>query len=253
MFTLAILNQKGGSGKTTTAVNLAAAFARSGRDTVVLDLDPQAHATLHLGVDPRGLPGTCHNVLSQRTPISELLVRVSDNLRILPSHIALSASEGDLARDYAGALVLRQAIQVFRTVEAKPLLVIDAPPTLGMLAINSLVAATHILVPVAAEFLALEGMSQLLRTLEELKARLDHDPKVLGLLMTRYDGRKKLCVEVHDRMTRLERPVFETIIRENVRLSEAPSHGQSIFDYDAASYGSADYQALFEEITRNGF
>lgn len=253
MHTLAILNQKGGSGKTTTAVNLAAAFARAGHDTVVLDLDPQAHATLHLGVDPRGLPGTVHNVLSQGQAIADLLVPVGPNLRILPSHIALSASEGDLARDYAGALVLRQAIQTLRRTQATPLLVIDAPPTLGMLAINSLVAATHILVPVAAEFLALEGMSQLLRTLKELSSRLDHNPKVLGLLMTRYDGRKNLCVEVHARMKTLGLPVFETIIRENVRLSEAPSHGKSIFDYDPTAYGSIDYQSLYDEVSHNGF
>ena len=116
-----------------------------------------------------------------------------------------------------------------------------------------MVAATDILVPVAAEFLALEGMSQLLRTLDELRRRLDHDPKVLGLLMTRFDGRKRLCVEVHERMKGLGLPVFETIIRENVRLSEAPSHGKSIFEYDASSYGSADYQSLFEEITRHDF
>lgn len=252
MRTLAVLNQKGGSGKTTTAVNLAAAFARAGRSTVLLDLDPQAHATLHLGVDPTARPGTTYDVLSHSVPISELLAPVSDNLHLLPSHIALSGSEGDLARDYAGAMVLRQAIQAYRRSAPEPLILIDAPPTLGMLAINSLVAATDILVPVAAEFLALEGMAQLMRTLAELSNRLDHNPKVLGLVLTRYDGRKKLCVEVHERMKNLELPVFTTIIRENVRLSEAPSHGKSIFDYDANSYGAWDYQALFEEVSNHG-
>ena len=157
MRTLAILNQKGGSGKTTTAVNLSAAFARAGRPTVLLDLDPQAHATLHLGIDPRELAGTAHSVLSDGRAIADLLVDVSPQLRLLPSHIALSASEGDLARDYAGALVLRQALQVLRK-SYDGLVIIDAPPTLGMLAINSLVAATHLLVPVAAEFLALSSI-----------------------------------------------------------------------------------------------
>lgn len=245
MITIALLNQKGGTGKTTTAVNLAASLARLGQRICLLDLDPQANATIHLGVDPTALSRSTYDLLM--TPAigpRDCLHEVTEHLSLIPARIQLSAAELELVARMGREHILRNKLT---RLEDTDVVVIDCPPSLGMLSINALCACDMVIIPVQAEYFALEGLSQLLHTIELVRTNLGRPIRIGGILLTQYDARKTLSRQVLDRVKEFEAPVFETVIRDNVRLAEAPATGLDIFRYNPDCYGAQDYLALAKE------
>ena len=258
MRSIAVINQKGGVGKTTTAVNLSAALADAGKRVCVLDLDPQAHASLHLGVTATGAVPTIYDVLCGNASIADARVTVSDYLSVVPSNIDLAAAEMELAGEVGRELILRDAL----AADSQPFdyLVLDCPPSLGVLTINALVAVEEVFLPLQPHFLALHGLSKLLRTVEVVSKRLNNRLRLSGVILCMYDSTTRLAAEVSSDVeaffstTTTENHVhtgaqfFDSKIRRNIRLAEAPSFGQSIFEYAPDSNGAADYRALANEV-----
>ncbi|MBX3415927.1 MAG: ParA family protein [Pirellulales bacterium] len=258
MRTIAIINQKGGVGKTTTSVNLSAALSALGRRVCVLDLDPQAHATLHLGIAPGRDDRSIYDVLTGSASLADVRCRVSDQLWVVGSHIDLAAAEVELAGVVGREMILRDKLRDDR--EDFDLLLVDCPPSLGVLTLNALSAVDEVIIPLQPHFLALHGLGKLLETVELVRQRINPRLRVTGIVLCMYDGATKLAAEVgqdiedflaHGREQRSpwsQAVLFQTRIRKNIRLAEAPSFGQSIFDYAADSNGAADYLALAHEI-----
>lgn len=260
---VAIINQKGGVGKTTTTVNLGAALARSGSRVLLLDLDPQGHLGLHLGVDvPEGDP-TIYDVLTDELPVRKAIVNVGERLDVVPSNIDLAAAESELVSVLGREVLLRDALE---TVEADyDYLLIDCPPSLGVLTINALVATSEVLIPLQAQFFALQGFSKLLdKTVRLVRQRINPALEVLGVVLCMHEKQTRLSGEVvADIRDFLEASrgapvawanakVFDTCVRRNVKLAEATSFGQSVLDYDPNSNGAKDYQNLAAEIFGGG-
>lgn len=252
MRTIAIANQKGGCGKTTTAVNLAAAFAQAGRRTLIVDLDPQGHATLGLGHDPETLDKTVYHALTNvQIPLPRVIIDTTmEGLKLAPSNILLSGAELELANIVGREFVLSEQ---FRLVsEDYDICVIDCPPSLGLLTLNSLVASTDVIVPVQVNYFAMEGLRQLLETADII--RMNFKPcyvKILGLLLTFVEDRLLLSRQIQHQMREyFGDVVFNTVIHRTVRLAEAPSAGESVLTYAPLCKGTAEYIALVEEITR---
>ena len=252
MRTIAIANQKGGCGKTTTAVNLAAAFAKSGRRTLIVDLDPQGHATLGLGHDPETLDKTVYHALTNvQIPLPRVIIDTTmEGLKLAPSNILLSGAELELVNIVGREFVLSEQ---FRLVsEDYDICVIDCPPSLGLLTLNSLIASTDVIVPVQVNYFAMEGLRQLLETADII--RMNFQPcyvKILGLLLTFVEDRLLLSRQIQHQMREyFGDVVFNTVIHRTVRLAEAPSAGVSVLTYAPSSKGAAEYIALVEEITR---
>jgi len=245
---ISIANQKGGSGKTTTAVNLAAALARSGRRALLVDLDPQGHATLHLGKDPEKLASSASQVLTGNARAEEATVPILDGLDLLPAGPDLANAEAIL-RDRPGREnALRVALEpVERHYDY---ILIDCPPSWGLLNLAALAASGEVIITAQAQFFALAGVGKLLETVELVRSRgLNPGLKVSGILATIYDCRTTLAGEVLDRLKKLfPGMVFKTPIRVNVALAEAPIRGLDIFRYQANSHGAEDYLALAGEI-----
>ena len=260
MRSIAVMNQKGGVGKTTTSVNLAAALARSGRKVLLIDMDPQAHATLHLGIEPAPESLSMYDLLTDETPLAEVRKEISENLWLVPSHLDLAAAEMELAGVVGREQILRDRLAA--DSESFDIILIDCPPSLGVLTLNALVAVQEILIPLQPHFLALHGLGKLLQTIELVAKRLNADLRLAGVVLCLYDAGTTLAREVSEnvadyfeqgRLDGVKTPwsdakVFETRIRRNIRLAEAPSYGHSIFDYDARSNGAEDYRRLAEEI-----
>ncbi len=258
MRSIAVINQKGGVGKTTTAVNLSAALADAGKRVCVLDLDPQAHASLHLGVTATGAVPTIYDVLCGNASIADARVTVSGHLSVVPSNIDLAAAEMELAGEVGRELILRDAL----AADNQPFdyLVLDCPPSLGVLTINALVAVEEVFLPLQPHFLALHGLSKLLRTIEVVSKRLNNRLRLSGVILCMYDSTTRLAAEVSSDVeaffssTKTENHVhagaqfFDAKIRRNIRLAEAPSFGQSIFEYAPDSNGAADYKSLANEV-----
>ncbi|MFL5340426.1 MAG: ParA family protein [Gemmataceae bacterium] len=255
---IAIINQKGGVGKTTTAVNLAAALAQSGRRVCVLDLDPQAHATTHLGVQPTGESLSMYDVLVNSQPLVAARSEVAENLFLVPSDINLAAAEVELAGVIGREILLREALE--KDAEPFDFILMDCAPSLGVLTLNALSATQEVFIPLQPHFLALHGLGKLLETTALVSKRINPELLVTGILLCMHETGTKLAQEVaQDLKTHLERTrgakvpwanarLFETRIRRNIKLAEAPSHGQSIFGYAPTCHGAADYLALAREV-----
>ncbi|MBC8379028.1 MAG: ParA family protein [Planctomycetes bacterium] len=253
---IAILNQKGGVGKTTTVVNLAAALAQKGQRVMVVDLDPQAHLTIHLGADADGDADGIYEVLTGSTPISEALQEVRQNLWLLAASIDLVGAESELVNEVGREIILRQAV---KSVEDDfDYLIIDCPPSLGLLTLNSLAAVNEVLIPIQPHFLALQGFSRLLQTVTLVQTRINPQLRVSAILMCLFDSRTSLSGEVRDDILAFlsgarnsdqpwaDAKVIPVNIRRNIKLAEAPSHGQTIFEYEPTCNGAMDYLAVAE-------
>lgn len=242
-------NQKGGVAKTTTTVSLAAYLAAAGRRVLVVDTDPQCNATTSLGVDPRRLTVSLYNVLLDGRPIREAVTLTAwVNLDLLPSSTDLAGADVELAGVLARERLLARALAP--VASRYDYIFIDEPPSLGLLTINGLTAATHgVIIPVQCEYLALEGLSMLLNTVRQVHDVLNEQLIIAGVLLTMYDSRTNLGQQVADEVRRyFPKETFETIIPRNVRLSEAPSHGKTILSYAPLSAGAMAYQALAQEF-----
>jgi chromosome partitioning protein len=267
MRSIAILNQKGGVGKTTTAVNLSAALAAAGERVCLVDLDPQAHASLHLGLAPGEPAKTVYDVLIGEAALSDARRQVGENLWVVGSHIDLAAAEVELAGVPGRELILRDKLLEDAQTPDSPafdFLLIDCPPSLGILTLNALSAVDEILLPLQPHFLALHGLSKLLQTIDLVAKRLNNRLRLTGVLFCLYESGTRLAAEVtrdvdefFDAQRERESPwsgarAFSTRIRRNIRLAEAPSFGQSIFQYAADSHGAADYRQLADEVLNVG-
>ena len=244
--TIALANQKGGVGKTTTAINLGAYLADLGRSVLLVDLDPQANATAGLGLRaPAGR--SCYDVLIDAlSPEVVVVDTVQPGLRLLPSSPDLAGAEIELVGAMAREMRLKRALN--GAVGEYDFVLIDCPPSLGLLTLNALTAADEVIVPVQCEYLALEGLGQLMTTLDLVRRNLNPDLRLRGLALTMFDGRTNLSLQVVDEVRRHFPNTFRTVIPRSVRLSEAPSHGLPIIAYDAASRGAQAYRELAAEV-----
>jgi len=247
--TIAIANQKGGVGKTTTAVNLGAALAEAGFRVLVVDLDPQGNATTGLGINPRDLERSVYDALVGEQPLDECIEPTSlRNLFVAPARIDLAGAEIELVPVMSRELRLRKAIDAVRP--DYDLILIDCPPSLGLLTVNGLAAADDVIVPIQCEYYALEGLGQLLRNVGLVRANLNPQLDVRGIVLTMHDARTKLADQVAREVRAHFGPrVYQTVVPRTVRLSEAPSFGQPIIVFDSGSRGATAYRDLAKEVS----
>jgi chromosome partitioning protein len=243
-----ITNQKGGVGKTTTAINLSAALALAERRTLLVDCDPQANATTGLGIDKAGLEKTLYHGMIGEASAKELIIDTEINaLKLIPSRMELIGFEPEMMSDSQRETALKRLLA--EVDDAFEYIILDCPPSLSLLTLNAMTAADYILIPLQCEFFALEGLSQLLQTVKRIKSSLNPGLKISGILLAMYDKRTNLAQQVaEDAETFFKDLVFKTVVPRNVRLAEAPSFGKPIMLYDAASVGAKSYQSLAEEI-----
>ncbi|MHC4582466.1 MAG: ParA family protein, partial [Planctomycetota bacterium] len=251
MRTIAVLNQKGGVGKTTTAVNTAAALAAAGSKVVVIDLDPQAHMTIHLGLEPQAIEAGSYKVLSQSAGFEEQIMLVRPNLWLLPANINLVGAESELVSVVGREIILREALE--SSQDKFDYCFIDCAPSLGLLTLNALAAAREVLIPLQPHFLALQGLGRLLQTIDLVNKRINPNLKVKGILLCMFDSRASLPNEVKADIEQFldnargtdsawaQARIIPTCIRRNIKLAEAPSYGKTIFEYEPNCNGAEDY------------
>lgn len=249
---LAIINQKGGVGKSTTAVNLSAALGELGKQVLLVDLDPQGNATSGLGID-KGIINRCiYDVLLNDLPIEEVIIPdVSEGLDLVPATINLAGAEVELVSEMARENRLRDTVGAMRG--RYDYIFIDCPPSLGLLTVNALVSADKLFIPIQCEFYALEGVTKLLDSMKRVQSRLNPSLDIFGILLTMYDGRTTLSQQVAGEVRNyFGKKVFETVIPRTVKLSEAPSYGLPITQYDPNGKGASSYTALAKEVVKRG-
>jgi len=247
---IAIVNQKGGVGKTTTSINLAAALSKLGKRVLLIDADAQGNASTGLGISRRQREKTIYHILTEGLPLDEAVQETDvDGLFIIPSHVDLSAAEMEIGDADGRTIILRDALKASKLTFDYVL--IDCPPALGLLTINALAASRSVIVPLQCEFFALEGLSQLLQTIEMAKANINPALAIDGVMLTMFDKRNRLSAQVAaDVRKHLGRAVFDTMIPRNVRIAEAPSFGQPVLVYDPHCAGSRAYMKLAKEMLR---
>ena len=245
---IAIANQKGGVGKTTTSINLAASIAEMGKRVLAIDLDPQGNMTSGLGVDKNDVENTVYELMLDECSINESIQdTVVKGLRLIPSNVNLAGAEIELLGVNDKEYILKTAVDYIR--DDYDFIVIDCPPSLNMLTVNAMTTADTVLVPIQCEYYALEGLSQLIHTIELVRDRLNKRLKIVGVLFTMYDARTNLSLQVVENVKEnLDQNIYKTIIPRNVRLAEAPSYGKPINLYDSRSTGAESYRLLAEEV-----
>ena len=256
---IAVMNQKGGVGKTTTSVNVAAGLSISGRRVCLIDLDPQGHASLHLGVEAFGDTPTIYDVFAGERTLLQTRQMVASNLWLVPANIDLAGAEIELAAASNRETILRTVLEEFLAAESFDYVIMDCPPSLGVMTVNALTAAREVFIPLQPHFFALQGLSKLFETTALVKRRLNRSLKVTGVMLCLYETGTRLAADVTDDLKAFleksepeapwfEAKIFQNRIRRNIKLAEAPGFGQSIFDYAPNSAGAKDYRALTEEI-----
>lgn len=251
---IAIANQKGGVGKTTTAINLSACLAEAGQKVLIIDFDPQGNATSGFGIEKQDVEKTVYELLVEECGIQECLIKdIQDNLDLLPSDVDLAGAEIELLEIENKESLLKAALNVKEIKEYYDFIIIDCPPSLNLLTINALTASDTVIVPIQCEYYALEGLSQVLKTVGLVKKKLNPGLELEGVVFTMYDARTNLSLEVVENVKEnLNQNIYKTIIPRNVRLAEAPSHGMPINAYDSRSTGAESYRLLAAEVISRG-
>ncbi len=245
---IAIANQKGGVGKTTTSINLSASLAEAGKKTLVIDLDPQGNATSGIGIDKNGVENTVYELIVGECTVKNCVIKSEiKNLSVIPSNVNLAGAEIELLDVDNKEYILKNAVDYIR--DDYDFILIDCPPSLNILTLNAMTTADTVLVPIQCEFYALEGLSQLIHTINLVEERLNPNLTIEGVVFTMYDGRTNLSQQVVENVRdNLQTKIYETIIPRNIRLAEAPSHGMPINLYDPKSSGAESYRLLAKEI-----
>ena len=255
---IAVINQKGGVGKTTTTANLGAALANSGLRVLLIDLDPQGHLTLHFGAELRDGQPSVYDVLTAATPVGDVLVKVRDRVTLVPADIDLAGAEVELISVTGREVILREALDPIE--HEHDIMLIDCPPSLGILTVNALVASTEVLIPLQAHFFALQGLGKLLDTVTLVRQRINPKLHVGGVVLCMYESATRLAGEVVDDLVKFleasrgttcawaDARVYQTSIRRNIKLAESCSFGQTVFDYAPRSHGAIDYARLAAEV-----
>lgn len=245
--TIAILNQKGGVGKTTSAINIAAYLQKLGKSVLIIDLDPQGNATSGLGIAKGNQELTTYELLIEGADFSRAILETEDGIHIVPANATLAAAEVELVSVQQRESKLKKILET----SAYDYVLIDCPPSLGLLSINALTAADWVLIPVQAEYYALEGLSQLLDVVQRIRGGLNPHLELLGVVVTMYDGRTTLSENVYAELKKhFGKKLFDTVVPRNVRLAEAPSFGKSIADHDKWSKGARAYKQLAKEVNK---